>query len=480
MQQPGIRITKFLLHETGSYNTQYRRPYNTALNGHALNLMQERLAGAQNYVAGAFGGIASQFIQPTATPEKEIQLVNGWTERRMRFMMELEYNYHTGGKVTEVILGYTSHTGVGISGSIDMNMEFFVNSTMQVRNTIEFTPVGNQTHTSLIDSSHVLVDNNWSSVHAPMIDQRLRPEDVYSTMSRSQLTGLGSVVDTRSMSSNAAVKSRRSNGNAANYMARILQDYKSASLQAEFGQTDVQVLDQARTFSQENLAGRDPFLSAIAGVRNMGVQNIFTFRDLEMIDPNVRNVTRATLMGPTQQASAHQAGMTSVWSGADRTTTVATILSQSVPSLLMDLALTEVIFQSTNRDLQGRINTVLMHANGFSGGDQSQALQIFTMRLEQEILNDVSFGNETDFAIEMRVDLLGETWIKLSLDSGPFIDYVTPSFCDAMLVPVLTTNNDLAVTLASDFEQLSIALADSSKDHHPGIMSAGGSGFGSI
>lgn len=478
MQQQGLRIIKFLLHETGSYNTQYRRPYNTNLDAQGLNLMQERLAGSQRYVAGAFGGIASNFITPMATPEKAVDMINGWQERRMRFMMEIEYGHHTGGCVREVVLGYTSHTGVSISGHIDPAMEFFVNSTMQIRNSNEFTPLGNMTHSSVFDSSHVLADNKWNSIYSPTIDQRLRPEDVYSTMSRTQIQGLGSIVDTRSMATTAAVKSRRSNGNAASYMARILQDYKSASIQAEFGQDDSQILDGARAFSQENLVGKDPFLSALSGIRGMGIQNVFKFGDLEMLDPHVSQVTKVTLMGPTQQASAHAAGMTSEWQGSDRNTTVATILSHSVPSLLMDLALLGVNFAATNRDFQGQMHTQLRNVNGFSSGDQSQAMMIFQQRLEMEILRDISFDNQTDFAIEMQVDLLGETWIKLSLDSGPFIDYVTPSFCDAVLVPVLTSNNDLAMNLAGDFETLSRALTEASNETHPTMMSSGGTTFG--
>jgi hypothetical protein len=481
MQQQGLRVTKFLLHETGSYNKQYRRPYNTMLNKQGLNIMQERLAGSRNYVAGAFGGIANSFISPMATPEKEIEMINGWNERRMRFMMEIEHNYHTGGGITEVVLGYTSHTGVSISGAIDPNMDFFVNSTMQIRNTNELTPLGNINRSSVFDSSHVIADNSWNSIYTPIIDQRLRPEDVYSTMARSQLSGIGATaLDTRSMSTTSAVKSRRSNGNAASYMARILQDYKSATALAEFGQDDAQILDNARTNSQENLVSKDPFLAALAGVRNMGIQNMFRWNDVTTLDPHVASVTKVTLMGDTQLARAHQAGMTADWVASDRVTTVATILSQSVPSLLMDLALLGVNFASTNRDIQGQVFTQLRNVEGFSSGDQSQAMMIFQQRLEQEILSGISFDNQTDFAIEMQVDLLGETWIKLSIDGGPIFDYVTPSFCDAVLVPVLTNNNDLAMNLAGDFENLATALIDAQNDHQPSIMSAGGSSFGII
>jgi hypothetical protein len=461
-QSRNVKVTKFLLHETGSYNTQYRRPYNTNLTGAGLNMMVERLGGASSYEASMMGGIANQFISPVATPEKQIAMINGWNERRMRFMMEVEYSYYTGGKITEVILGYTNYNGVGINGSIDPNMEFYINSTLHVRNNIEYTPTGNQNHISVADSSHVLVDNNWTGVYSSNKEQRMRPEDVYSTMSRSQIAGIGdgSLLDTRAMSSTIAVKSRRNNASAANYMSTILKGYSQAAMSAEFGMGDQEILSKARGFARESLASKDPFLLAIAQIRGMAVGNIFTFNDLKLLDSNIEYVTKANLMAPTVQAGTHQSGQTADWGGSDIYTTVATILSQSIPSLLMDLALTRIVFKSSNRDIGSVIRTMIYDAQGFSSGDQSQALDTFILRLEHEILRDVSFDNGIDFALEMHIDLLGETWVKLSLDGGPVIDYVTPSFCDALMTPVITMDDQRAVTLASDFELLTSTLLD--------------------
>ena len=72
----GVRIRKFLLHETGGYNPQYRRPYDTTMEPNTLNMVLERLGGTKHYEPSLMGGLANKFITPTATPEKMLSLVN--------------------------------------------------------------------------------------------------------------------------------------------------------------------------------------------------------------------------------------------------------------------------------------------------------------------------------------------------------------------------------------------------------------------
>lgn len=460
-QQQGIRINSFLLHETGTYNQQYRRPYHTELTGTTLSALQERLQGADKFQPAMFGGIASQFIKPTATPEKPIDLVNGWDEPRMRFVMEIEHTSYLGGGIVQVILGYTNYKGISHGGHLDDQMVFYINSVMHVRNMTQNTPTGQQTFSTVADSSHILVDNNWSGIYANT-DQRMRPEDVYATMQRSHLHGLGEVMDMRTASNNLTVKSSRANTLATDYMANILQNYRTATDTSAFGQNEGEILAQARGYASEQIASRDPFLSAIASIRGMPVGNSFSMSDLRKLDPNVDRVTVPMMMAPTARSTMHRAGQTTDWGGTNRETDVATFLSQAIPSLMMKLAITRIVFQSTNRDFTGAITTTVLKCESFTKGiDLSPALRRFESDLEHKVLREISFDNQTDFAIEMQVDLVGETWIRMSLDGQQATaDFVTPSFCDALTVPIITSNTDLSMSLATDFEMLSKQLSE--------------------
>lgn len=472
----GVRIRKFLLHETGGYNPQYRRPYDTTMEPNTLNMVLERLGGTKHYEPSLMGGLANKFITPTATPEKMLSLVNGWAERRMRFMMEVEYNYVTGGNMVEVVLGYSDYSGVGISGSIDPNMSFFINSIMEVRHTNNIGPNGTELYSSVKGSSHLLVDNAWRGIYSPDRDQNMRPTDVYTAMSRVQMRDIpqDGITDARTMINNNAVKSYRSNASSASYVSKIFNGYTDAIMQLSVSDGENDIIDRARGIACELTASEDPFLCAIMQVRgDSAIGNTFTFGDLRKIDQNIENVTIAQLLSPQAQMSVHQPGQTADWGGSDIVTATANVLSQTIPGLLMDLALTRVVFKTTNRDFNSVVRTVILDAQGFSSGDLSKPLSIFISRIENEVLRDISFNNSIEFAIEMNVDLLGETWLSISLDGKAPVDFVTPSFCDALLTPVISSDNNRVLNLASDFQILSENLVDYNIRPHNSYQNSG-------
>jgi hypothetical protein len=482
-QAARMHVKRLFLMETGTYNTQYRRPYETNLQGHTLSQLSEALAGTQKYTPSLLAGVANQVIAPSATAEQAAGIVNGWGERRMRFMMEVENRYMAGGTSTSIILGYTNYPGVIFhSNYIDPKMEFFVNSVVTVRTTLEHTPFGNQTYTNVAENAHVLVDPAYIDAYTPNRTHRMRPEDVYATMSLNHLQGLGDVVDCRTVLSQTPVASRRGNNLAADYAANLLDNYKKATVDNAFGvQQETDVLETARGYAQEQPIGYNSFFQAMTKFRDGVVSNFFTWTDLQRLDPNVDNVTVVAALGQTNHAApvtgeVHNAGsgMSQDWGGSDRLTQVATILSQSVPALMMELTLTQLAFTTTNRrvlsnampmsmSLDGAtspVSTAIANAEGFSSNDLGPYLQHFIVKLEHMVLNDISFKNAVDFHIEMRADLLGETWIKLALDGGPPITYVTPSFADALMVPVITNNENLNLQLSRDFEQVFHHLND--------------------
>ena len=471
----GIRVTKCFIHETGTYNPQYRRPYQTCLTGPALSAIQERLHGMTRFDPAAMGGIANQFIQPSAAPEKMIDIPQGWSDQRLRFMLEVEHIEPIGTKTKELILGYTSHHGVSQMGSIDPEMEFYVNSVIQVRDKLVPTAYGNQQQASVINSSHVLIDNNFSGIYNNIGgDQWIRPEDVYVVMNRSHLDGYGhgdTLFDARYAARRMAVKSRRSNCLATNYMATVLEGYSHAikdnSAFSDFAPSQEEIFTKARGYTQEAIAARDFFLSAIASMRDMPVGNSFRWDELLSLDPDAEQKTHVVLMAPAQRMTMHQAGQTADWGAVDRSTVVATILTHAVPGLLMDLGLTQVAFMATNRVIDRVIgcqtHVAMQHVQGFSQNiDLTPFAQAFELRLRNEILRDISFDNQTDFHIEMVVDLVGETRINISVDGQPPVDYNAPSFCDALLAPIVTCNNDLTTTMASDFDSLANLVVDQS------------------
>lgn len=472
-----VQIKRLFLIETGTYNPQYRRGYATEVTGHAINMLDERIHGAKHFTPSLLAGVASQIVRPQATPESAnpIAIPHGWSERRLRFMMEVESFFPTSGSITEFVTGYTENfEGIAGSGAVDPNLMFFINSITHIRNTVMRTPTGTQNVSNVSETSQILVDNNWGGINQPSHIARMRPTDVYSAVQRADVDLGGNVRDIRTTVTSQAVKSSRSNNMANSYVADMLEGVKNAYVKVNaFGQDTQDMLTEARGHAKDPLLSKDTFLRAISTIRNQPPGNMFRYADLVMLDPNVSspNVKVVIFSGPTQQVGTHYAGQSEGWHGSDRLTATAAILSQSVPAVLAGLAITKCAFQATNRNfglnVMGSVPTRVdvLGIRGFGNGDLRQAGTVFEQMLVSEILNDISYNNEVDYYIKMEVDLLGETRITLSMDGSAPVEFVTPSFCDALMAPVLTENTLQAKILADDFGQLFDHVTSGMNDH---------------
>lgn len=456
-----LRIAKLIMQETGTYNPQYSRPYSTHFDQHTLNSVTERVIDRSNgrFDPAALSGISGTFISPSPTPEAEIPIINGWSEKRARFLMEVECQFQVGSSSSTYIQGYTSFPGITVNNSIAPDMEFYINSIITTRKTQVMTPYGVQEIESVVDNSHLLSTNSWFGVNQPGQQRLMRPQDVFCHMQASHIPGMydsdiTSVYDGRTVLKTEATKSARINGLAGAYASKIIDGYIIGNSVSDFGQSEAAILNRSRSEVNEAQASLDPFLAALSSINLNGITNKFKFTDLERIDPNVRFVTNYAVLGQTQQMQTHHSGQTSAWHGADRATLAATILSQAVPAIMMDLMINRLIFKSTNHDITGQMQTMIIDGKSFSNMDLTKHLDMFKRRLEKEILLDLTFNNQVSYALDMRVDLLGETWVAISIDGQPSVDFVTPSFCDNLFVPVITTNTLTVQNLTADFENL--------------------------
>lgn len=461
-----LKINQLIMVETGTYNPQFRRGYSTNVTGQTLDAINNRIDGVSSFTPGLFSGIAGHIVRPNAAPESpnEINIPNGWGGRRFRFMMDVEHHPITGGVQREILTGFTEHNDgvIRSTEAVDPRFMFYVSSTMTVESRAVATPLGRQSMNSVLETSQILVDNNWG-IRTDDHVTRMRPTDVYSIIQRSHLDPSTGVVDTRTALSNQGVKSRRSNNLATAYTATLMDSYKNSWVETnQFGQSETNVLNSSRSRSLERTLGEDAFLQAISFIRNMPAGNMFTFGELMQLDPNVANpdVKRILFMGQAQLANTHMAGQSEGWQGADLCTSSANILSQNVIALMADLALTKCTFTATNRqfglNVMAGVPTTLtiLNLRGLINGDLSQHGAALESRIRSEVLPDLSYNDTVDYYLEMTVDMFGDTTIRLSMSGGPMCDYVVPSFCDALLTPVMTGNQHQATQLAVDFSTI--------------------------
>jgi hypothetical protein len=458
-------IVRFVIQETGTYEDQFRRPYQTHLDGQTQNELINALDGAKAITPSKIAGIANQFIRPSATPESQIGIVNGWECKRLRFFLEIQTEDFIGNVTSEYVVGYTDHPGISFGGHLDPNMVFFINAINTTRTTKVVTPLGNQTHHNLIDASHVLVDSSYQGIMSKQNKTYgLRPEDVFNKMEftdvMNQMSDTDMMIDTVGTITTNAVKSKRANSIVPVYASSMLDSYLQTRRTESFSDVS-QIRTNAAAVVESDSVARDPFMSFMRGRNHLGATNTFTMGDLMDYDKNVSYVTTVVPVSNGYNSNLHQRGMTASWGGSDYTTLFATMLSQSVPSYMLQYSINKIHFFSTNMDIGGNITTRVANVKSFTDGDISQHIQTFIFRLENELLKGLSHNNQTAYQLEMICDLLGETWIKLSINNEPMVDYVCPSFCDSLMVPVVTQNENTVISIASDFDNIMTSIGDS-------------------
>lgn len=460
-----MKVVKLIIMETGSYNPQYRRPYETALDASKQNIILDALDRSRSVTPTAVANVAGLFVKPQATPEAEIQIGGvAWQEKRMRFILEVSTLDRTGMmNVSEFIQGYTDYPGQSWGGALDPNMVLYVNSVQSTRTSIQATPLGTQTHHNLIDASHILVNNAYQGANSANQMYGLRPEDIYDQMDNRELgdtlNGNGWIMDGRTKITGNATKSRRSNSVAPVYMATVLDSYlQTARTQVNDPQQDI--LEIARHSVESDPITTDPFMAFVRSCSPMGGNGgSFRLGDLWRLDPNTPNVTEAKPLNQDMRANLVHPGMSNHWGGADYGTLWATTLAQSMPSYMTTFSISSIHLSCTNYDSAGNVTTKVGNVRTFNNNvDMTRETMALIFRMENEIIKNLSQNNAIGFAFEMKIDLMGDTKIELSLNGGPPVPYIMPTFCDALMAPVMTTNYNNLQGVSNDFGTLMLEL----------------------
>lgn len=456
-----MRVVRMLVQLTGTYGQQFLRPYQSNMTQQSKNEIMEHVDRARSIVPTAIAGFSSQFISPSATPESAIQIVGGWQEQRLRFMLQIDTQDTTGmNTTTEFITGYTDHKGLSLqSNLLDPNMLFIVNDVNTTRKTLAVTPMGNQTHYNHCDSSHILINDTYSGLMAPRQTYGLRPEDVFDQIDSNELAqnvgGDMFVHEARNLLTKNATKSDRKNAVAPVYVANVLDAWLQSTKQ-ERDQPTSQVMATAREVVASTPILQDPFMTYLRHRSGMMSTKSFTLQDLINIDSNSPNVVKFVPIGQIESAGLHQAGMSQNWGGSDYTTVVATSVGQTVPSYLSMCGLSNISFSADNLSQGGEANiNIMAPPKSLSlGMDLVMPMQNFIFKLKTELLRTLSQSNMISYALEVKCDVLGETWINVSLNGQPAELFVFPTFTDALLAPVTTTNNAILGSIAGDFSEL--------------------------
>lgn len=464
-----IQIVRMIMQETGTYNTMMRRPFESHLTGGIQNTIVDNCERVGRITPNLLTGVAGQFIRPSATPERPVNIANGWSTRRFKFFMEVQATSHMGNVTTQFITGYTDHMGASMQGSLDPNMEFFINTINIAKNSVRTTPLGTQKIQGIVDCSHLLYQNDYSGVHGLNNGYKMRPEDVFASMQNTQLeeasNGYGNssdFVDTRTFLTRKPVKATRRFSSSPVFVSSVLDSYVQTKRAALGGASDIEITDNAAASVASARTNEDPFLKTLTG-RTDSTGGSFKLRDLLNIDPTVQSRIVITPMTQALRATLPAAGQSQHWQNSDFDTQFATALCQSIPGYMLDNCLQSVKFRATNMEMGGGITVFLVdYGTLLQGIDITPYLAAFSFAVEKTVLADLSHNNMIPFSLEMSCNLMSDSTLNLAINGSPFTLYVAPCFCDGLMSPLITADKARLHVLAKDISTVVDYLGDAS------------------
>lgn len=474
-------VVKCIMIQTGTYDDMPTRAYTGAFNGDIANTFNHVTNNGSIINAQNIAPIATQIIAPEASPSGLAQINNGWSNHRIRFLLELAFTSPMGEVTSQYLTGYTDHPGVArIAGTADRvafdpNMCLYINNIITINrgkyNGVELPRMWDASQLIFQTGS---VQNLGFQQPAPNSQFLMTPEEVLNRIGISyygqpnvQVTDLRSKLNLTGMA-----KSRRSNCLPSTYLAKTVNELHNQQMV----NSDDQFFNMA-SIAAKNLTELPDYTDKALNLLNelsFKTRGFITYGELNQICPDtdaktafIDKTISSSQINLTQMSAAHsnfllhgaQRGTAAPLTGSNEESIVATIVAQGVPAIMTDLMITSLSFSANNLTAVGNDFNITIH--GFktflTDVDVTPQLQQFVYRLKNEILASVTFNGQKPLKLDATVDVLGDTFIGIQMHSHNY-DYQVPSFCDALLTPVVTANIQQLDTVAATVHGLVQAL----------------------
>lgn len=465
-----IRIEELHFVETGTYNDAYYRPFISNFDEGEKNLFMSITANSDRVTPTLIGEVAGMVLKPQVQVNRDqvIAMPNGWGQRRFNFMMRVVPDNALGSNTYTIVTGYTDHQDVSISQHLDPKMRLYVNGYTTINVTHMQTPTGYVEVPRVVESSHVIVSPQYTnmglSTHGMYMGglDMQTPQDVCGVLTaRHDFADNMRTFDMRNGLPIAAGDVRLSgvlNALPSDYMARTINGIRAAHFSEE-GTDAYQFAaspgpyDRARELIHERDPARVAFLRWIEQNTSFHDARFMTYNELCHLSPGLDNRVQVYMTGGMNQLTPPvERGQTEDWYVATKETEIATTLTNAIPAMMSTLMLTVAEIRISNMTTEGHMSVAVMNAASFAGRnlDLTPYCHRLEDRIARELMPGITAGNMIAVDIAMRVDLYGDAHLTISVNGGQYVPYGMPIYCNAMYTPMLVTNQQTLMTLATD------------------------------
>jgi hypothetical protein len=461
---PNAKVLRSLFFQVGTYADQMRRPLNSGgIDLRTIAQLETATQGGTNFTRSAVAQVANDIIRPNAQHEGVAAIDHGWAEQRASFMIEFSQPLPGGLEVRKVITGYTNYLGISTSGAIDPQLILYINSVMTLRTKMTHTPTGNVL-TLIPSTSETLLTGHFSNGGVTPNELSLRPMDIYTQLTSQadvmSFAGEGPVYDSRSTFASGPILSDRGHSFNASYVSKMLTAAQQGFALQNDGIADLTaVYREASGIMGERAICADNLLEQLVATDGLWNKGAISWQRLMGLFPDIDNKTTVVFAGGAhakQTAMPHVRGQTEYWHGSNAETVLATQIGQTIPGLMMENMLGNISLMITN-DTIGTIPTVTITREPLSLTENVD-LVFYVNRFKQFVLTElvpgITYNNNACVTVHITADVYNETSISISFNHGPFIDYVSPTFCDNRFSALVTYSPQVLDGIKRDFSNI--------------------------
>lgn len=483
-----VRVVKLAIVETGSYQTQFIRPLAMSQIDASVNqALDSATREGTNVTPQAFANVAGQLLAPSSQVDAPAVIPGGWGEKRGRFYMEVAIKRPNSAiTVHQVLTGFTDHLGFGLNG-YDENMRFYINNVITIRETVN--AIGGHNHSQLqVAGCDQLLLPSYQPQQSGMNEFTMRPMDIMGagTAGSLMLDTPVPVNDGRATFADGVKLSRRSNLVASNYLSRAVQAYIDAQSCTTDADNLVSIGDAATSnLNEASVDSNDLFclFSRVTGFNDQTNLGSITYRELLEIDPNARNVTKATLLDQAARAKAPTPDQSNTFNGSNWEDVIQQSLLQGIVAIVSECNLRSFNMIATNQTLEPTHDTWqinLQYVGGFvPNRPVHYEAQVALQRIVFQVLKPTSRNNQIGIAFTISVDLMGDTSIQLSVNGGPVVPYIIPTVADGLSSMLLTTNYQNITSMGHDLVMMASKIAPTETSMgQPGDSLSGNNAWG--
>ncbi len=508
--QMRIHPVSAIMRETPEQPNMFIRSFETNGTGHAINSIMEATQNGSQLNPILLSPVAGNFLNLAPMVSNGAQIAGGWRTKRFRFVLNFKsHKTINGDYFSFYATGYTDIFDMSFGNNISPDTKLFFNNIVTHRHSIERDqqtniPFERETRSSEIQiiSKNSMTGEVMMQEVMPGANSYIRPADVFRNacthMETMDSLGVGYPIINGNSSTPVSI-TNRNNNNPVNYLGKTLKALREASMETITdgnslaglgGRNDMatDMLHSSVNTAMKTLTepGKDSNLltSILFGFPKFCTHGFLVWRELLSLWPELDRQLNINLIPSLKEIKMNPLDSDN-WQGGGFEHILATSMITHLPTLMIERSIGIISFNATNRFRhQGLVDfdpIIFMFTESAMISNvvvPAMTLENLKNRIIHEIVMPLTAQGQMDFDINCSINLIGNSYIEISLNGSQQRVFSAPQFADNLFTPLLSGNSSKLNEISMDFISLASNMnsnmgAGMNGVHHAGFTQMG-------